>query len=76
MNGPTEKELAENIIISPEQAEAMEFQKKSSFAELKVRKCHIIINALAIGGEHVSPLFTSPQRKELQDKLATILKSL
>ena len=76
MKGPTEKELAENIIISPEQAEAMEFQKKSSFAELKVRKCHIIINALAIGGEHVTPLFEEKERKELQTKLATILKSL
>ena len=76
MNGPTEKELAENIIISPEQAEAIECQKKASHADLKIRKCHILINALAIGGEHVEPLFGKEERKELETKLATTLKSL
>jgi len=76
MNMPTEKELAENIIISPEQAEAIEFQKKASHTDLRIRKCHIIINALAIGGEHVTPLFEKEERKELEAKLAALLKGM
>jgi hypothetical protein len=62
--------------LSPEQKEAFEFNKMASKKDLDTKKAHIIMSSLAIGGEHVSPLFTSPQRKDLEDKLAEILKSL
>ncbi len=73
MNGaeiPVKPELTE------EQKEAFEFNKMASKKDLDTKKAHIIMSSLAIGGEHVSPLFTSPQRKDLEDKLAEILKSL
>jgi len=48
----------------------------ASKKELETKKAHIIMSSLAIGGEHVSPLFTSEQRKDLEDKLAELLKGL
>jgi len=73
MNGtdiPVRPELTE------EQKEAYEFNKMASRKDLDIKKAHIIMSSLAIGGEHVSPLFTKEQRKDLEDKLAEILKSL
>jgi hypothetical protein len=73
MNGaeiPVKPELTE------EQKEAFEFNKMASRKDLDTKKSHILMSALAIGGEYVSPLFTSLQRKELEDKLAALLKTL
>lgn len=63
-------------VLTPEQKEAYEFNKMASKKELETKKAHIIMSSLAIGGEHVSPLFTSEQRKDLEDKLAELLKGL
>ena len=63
-------------VLTPEQKEAYEFNKMASKKELETKKAHIIMSSLAIGGEHVSPLFTSKQRKDLENKLAELLKGL
>jgi hypothetical protein len=63
-------------VLTPEQKEAYEFNKMASKKELETKKAHIIMSSLAIGGEHVSPLFTDKQRKDLEDKLAELLKGL
>ena len=59
-----------------EQREAFEFQKKASYTDLHIRRCGIIINSLAIGGDTVNPLFTKKQRTELETKLHNLLTKI
>ena len=66
--------------VTPEQMaehkEATEFAKHAQMAELKMRKASIILQSLSVGGDVVEPLFDKKTRKELQDKVASILKTL
>ena len=66
--------------VTPEQMaehkEATEFAKHAQHSELKMRKASIILQSLSVGGDVVNPLFDKKTRKELEDKVADLLKSL
>jgi hypothetical protein len=68
--------MSEMPIMSAEQREAYEFNKKASYTEITIKNAHTIMGALAIGGEKVKPLFTASEREELESKLFALLKSL
>ena len=73
-------DLKQPTMISPEQLmaqqEMMEFQKKASRTELNIRRASTIMNGLAVGGDVITPLFDKKVRKELETKLAEILKEI
>ncbi len=66
--------------VSPEQMaehkEATEFAKHAQTSELKMRKASIILQSLSVGGDVVTPLFDKKTRKELETKVADLLKGL
>lgn len=66
--------------VTPEQMaehkEATEFAKHAQTSELKMRKASIILQSLSVGGDVVTPLFDKKTRKELENKVADLLKSL
>jgi|15BtaG_2_1085339.scaffolds.fasta_scaffold00010_75 hypothetical protein len=62
-------------MMTAEQIEAHEFNKRAALIELEVKKAHTLMGALAIGGDNVTPLFTAKQRKEVEDLLMTALKA-
>jgi len=74
------RELPINNAIIPEQLaaqqEAMEFNKMAAMSQFNINRASAIMNALAIGGDSVKPLFEEEDRKELEAKLAKILKKI
>ncbi len=74
------RELPINNAISPEQLaaqqEAMEFNKMAAMSQYHINRASAIMNALAIGGDSVRPLFEEQDRKDLEAKLAQILKKI
>ena len=74
------KELPINNAVSPEQLaaqhEAMEFNKMAAMSQYHINRASAIMNALAIGGDSVRPLFEEQDRKDLEAKLAQILKKI
>jgi hypothetical protein len=74
------QEMPINNAISPEQlaaqAEAMEFNKMAAVSEYNIRRASAIMNALAIGGDKIDPLFNEEDRETLEGKLAEILKRI
>jgi|DEB0MinimDraft_6_1074348.scaffolds.fasta_scaffold600655_1 hypothetical protein len=74
------KELPINNAVSPEQLaaqqEAMEFNKMAAMSQYHINRASAIMNALAIGGDSVRPLFEEEDRKDLEAKLAQILKKI
>ena len=74
------KELPINNAVSPEQLaaqhEAMEFNKMAAMSQYHINRASAIMNALAIGGDSVKPLFEEQDRKDLEAKLAQILKKI
>lgn len=80
MSEVKEMPSATNHAISAEefaaQQEAMEFNKMAAMAQFNIQRASAIMNALAIGGDTIEPLFGEEDRKKLEDKLAVILKKL
>lgn len=74
------RELPINNAVSPEQLaaqqEAMEFNKMAAMSQYHINRASAIMNALAIGGDSVRPLFEEQDRKDLEAKLAQILKKI
>jgi len=74
------RELPINNAVSPEQLaaqqEAMEFNKMAAMSQYHINRASAIMNALAIGGDSVRPLFEEEDRKDLEAKLAQILKKI
>ena len=74
------RELPINNAVSPEQLaaqqEAMEFNKMAAMSQYHINRASAIMNALAIGGDSVKPLFEEQDRKDLEAKLAQILKKI
>lgn len=72
--------VKEPTMVSPEQLmaqqEMMDFQKRASRTELNIRRASTIMNGLAVGGDVINPLFDKKTRKELEEKLAGILKEI
>jgi len=48
------------------QQEAMEFNKMAAMCQYNIQRASAIMNALAIGGESVEPLFNEKDRKDLE----------
>ena len=74
------RELPINNAVSTEQLaaqqEAMEFNKMAAMSQYHINRASAIMNALAIGGDSVRPLFEEQDRKDLEAKLAQILKKI
>ena len=58
------------------QQEAMEFNKMAAMTQYNIQRASAIINALAVGGDVIEPLFNEKDREDLEGKLAAILKKL
>ena len=58
------------------QQEAMEFNKMAAMCQYNIQRASAIMNALAVGGDVIKPLFTEKDREDLEGKLAVILKKL
>ena len=48
----------------------------AAMSQFNINRASAIMNALAIGGDSVKPLFEEEDRKELEAKLAKILKKI
>jgi len=75
METATQAPPVENIKGAKEEEE-LKMRQMAFQGEMMMRTANLVMQALSVGGEQVSPLFDKEQRAILEEKLYGILKVL